>query len=837
MGFARDGEEVMAIEAMAIEASTSQDIQEVNVLTNRVNKRKQECNDAPREILFQRARSLTNSWKETEADPNRLRWGKAFVHILEESAIVIRDGELIVGSETKSIRGAEIVPECSPYDVLSALEQRTHRTMSEVMMASMDPDEEGIKEVANYWVGRSVNDIVYRAWQNKMGDSYTDLIDGRKGKTAILPDVNGTVYKTQTIYNPRIMKDGLSGIIRKAKEEKKKTISSAQFVSNDYTAIFHKTVILDVMVMTCEALIRFARKHADLAVEMAKTERDPVRKQELMEIAETCVWVPENPPRTFREALQFYWFIHLGIRKEAPYHSGPCPARMDQWLYPYYKKDLESGGLSRQEAAELLGLVWVKLNEMQNVSGSYFEKEAAGSLLQQVTLGGATLDGMDATNDLSYLILEVAQQMKMPQPGIYIRFHNRIDHDFMVKAIETNRETRGGIPAFLNDRIAIRNFLATGYAYEDAVEWSAAGCLSYVVSHCNLASKIAAYIIVPKVLEVALNNGVDPRTGMKVGKETGDVTKFAAMEQLYEAFWTQYDHFVEKGATEYWVGYSSKVEHLGTPLTSILIEDCLTRGLDVYEGGERYPEMGVCFGQRGCVDVADAFAAIKKLVFDEQKVTMAQLLTALKANWDGYEDIYRLCLQAPKYGNDDDYVDDIFNYVSLKCNEIILSKPNPCTGRPWRVSRPALTGHYPAGEVTGALPNGRKATMPLYDASLSPMIGADVNGPTALIKSATKADHIMPYMDSMVLNMKLSPSMLQTRPSIEKVLSLLKTFFDRGGWHIQFNITSREDLLEAKKNPEQWRHLIVRVAGYSAYFVDLPPAVQDEIVGRTEHGL
>jgi pyruvate formate-lyase/glycerol dehydratase family glycyl radical enzyme len=823
---------------MVISAAAVKETEKVNVLTDRVKKRKDECNSAPREILFQRARSLTASWKETEADPNRLRWAKALARVLEDSPIIIRDGELIVGSETEAVRGAEIVPECNPYDVLRQLDDaKTRRTMSEVMLATIDPDEEGMREIANFWVGRSVNDIVYRAWQQKMGDSYMDLIDGRQGKTAILPDVNGTVFKTQTIFNGKIMTGGLGGIIRRSAEEKKKTIDTSKYTPNSYNAIIHKTVILDMIIMTCEAVIKYARKHADLARKMAAAEKDPVRKAELEEISETCTWVPENTPRTFREALQFYWFIHLGLRKEAPYHSGPCPARIDQWAYPYYEKDLNEGRITRQEAAELLGLLWVKLNEMQMVSGSYFEKEAAGSLLQQVTLGGTNIDGTDATNDLSFLVLEVAQQIKMPQPGIYIRCHNNTDHEFMVKAIECNRETRGGIPAFLNDRIAIRNFLATGYSYEDAVEWSAAGCLSYVVSHCNLASKIAAYIIVPKVLEVALNNGVDPRTGLKVGKETGDVTKFNSIEQLYDAFWTQYDHFVEKAATEYWVGYSAKVEHIGTPMTALLIEDCLTRGLDVYEGGERYLEMGVCFGQRGCVDVADAFAAIKKLVFDEKKVTMARLMEALKADWVGYEDLHQLCLQAPKYGNDDDYVDDIFNYISLKCNEIILQKPNPCTGRPWRISRPALTGHYPAGEVTGALPNGRKAKTPLYDAGLSPMVAADVKGPTALIKSATKVDQIPWYMDSMVLNMKLSPSLIQSRASIEKVLSMLKVFFDRGGWHIQFNITSREDLLAAKKNPEEWKGLIVRVAGYSAYFVDLPPAVQDEIISRTEHAI
>ncbi|OGO08086.1 MAG: hypothetical protein A2Y92_03175 [Chloroflexi bacterium RBG_13_57_8] len=823
---------------MTIETAAKQEeLYRVNVLTDRVKKRQEECNSAPREILFGRARSITSSWKETEALPNRLRWGKAFQRVLEDSVIIIRDGELIVGAETKAIRGAEIVPECSPYDVLEALERKTHRTMSEVMAARIDPDEAGIKEVANFWIGRSVNDIVYKAWQNKMGDSFTDLIDGRKGKVAVLPDVNGTVYKTQTIFAPHIMKDGLGGVIRRAKEEKQKSLDTSRFVPNDYTAIFHKTVILDVMIMVCESLIKYARKHADLARKMAAAEKNPARKKELKEIAECCEWVPENPPRTFREALQFYWFIHLALRKEAPYHSGPCPARIDQWLYPYYQKDLKEGRLTRQEAAEMLGLIWVKLNEMQMVSGSYFEKEAAGSLLQQVTLGGTTVDGKDATNELSFLVLEVARQVQMPQPGIYVRWHSNIDHDFMIKAIIVNRETRGGIPAFLNDRIAIRNLLATGYSYEDAVDWSAAGCLSYVVSHCNLASKIAVYIIIPKVLEIALNNGVDPRTGMKVGKETGDVTKFTTIEQLYEAFWTQYEYFVDRGVKDYWVGYSCKVEHLGTPVTSLLIEDCLKRGLDVYEGGERYPEMGVCFGQRGCVDVADAFAAIKKLVFDEKKVTMPKMLAALKADWKGHDDIHQMCLLAPKYGNDDDYVDDIFNHVSLKCNEIILKKPNPCTGRPWRVSRPALTGHYPAGQVTGALPNGRKAGQPLYDAGLSPMVGADVNGPTALIKSATKADQVPWNMDSIVLNMKISPSALQSMPSITKMLSLLKTFFDRGGWHIQFNITSREDLLDAKKHPEQWKNLIVRVAGYSAYFVDLPPAVQDEIISRTEHGL
>ena len=810
----------------------------VNVLTDRVQKRKQECLSAPRVVLFQRARSLTSSWKETEAEPNRIRWAKAFARIMDDSPIMIYDGELIVGVETKELRGAEIVPEVNPYDVLEQMDSKTHRTMSEVMLASVDPDEAGIREVANFWVGRSVSDIVHKAYEQKLGPDYMTLMDRRcKGKVGILPDVNGTVYKTQTIFSGKIMQNGgLKGLIQRAKAEKIKNSAECQYVPNNYTAIYHKNIILDVMVMSCEAIIRYARKHAELARQMASTEKSAARKKELLEIAERCDWVPENEPRNFAEALQFYWFIHLALRKEMPYHSGPCPARIDQWAFPYYNADLKAGRITRQEASELIGLLWVKLNEMQMISGSYFEKEAAGSLLQQVTLGGTTKNGQDATNDLSYLILEVAHQIKMPQPGIYVRWHNGIDYNFMVKAIETNRDTRGGIPAFLNDRIAIRNFLALGVNYEDAVEWSAAGCLSYVVSHANLAAKISAYIIVTKVLEVALNNGVDPRTGIKCGPATGDATKFTSIEQLYDAFWKQYNYFIDK-AIDYSVGYTCKVEHLGTPVTCLIIEDCLKRGLDVYEGGERYPELGNNIGQRGVVDVADSLAAIKKLVFEEKKVTMAKLLAALKANWVGYEDIHQMCLKAPKYGNDDDYVDDIFNYFSLRCNDIIVAKPNPTNGKPWHASRPALTGHYPAGQDTGALPNGRISGTPLYDAGLSPMVGADINGPTALIKSATKVDHVRPEMDSLVLNMKFTPSVMKNRQSIDKVLAVLKTFFDRGGWHIQFNITSREDLMEAKAHPDEWKNLIVRVAGYSAYFVDLPPAVQDEIIARTEHNL
>jgi trans-4-hydroxy-L-proline dehydratase len=506
-------------------------------------------------------------------------------------------------------------------------------------------------------------------------------------------------------------------------------------------------------------------------------------------------------------------------------------------LYPYYEKDLREGNLSHQDMAEMLGCLWIKFNELQSFHGLMFSKEAAGSLLQQITIGGTDKDSRDATNALSYFILEISRQMKVPQSGIYVRWHPQIDHNFMLKAVETNRDTGAGIPAFLNDQAAIRNFLGWGIEYEDAIEWSAAGCLSYGLGNVNTVARMPLYFNVPKILEITLNNGIDPRTGIKAGKETGDATKFNSLAELEKAFYDQYDYFINKGLHDYYIGFLAKGERLCAPWSTALLEDSIKKGKDSTEEGGRYPQLNVVIGQRGYVDVANALAAIQKVVFDDRKVTLETLLAALKANWEGYEDTLQLCMQAPKYGNDDDYVDEIFNRAALTLNEMVITKQDPSTGARWKVSRPALTGHYYLGEVVGALPNGRKAGTPLYDACLSPGAGTDVNGPTSVIRSATKVNNFKPYMDSMVLNMKLSPSVLKDREALENFISLLRTFFNRGGWHIQFNILNREDLIAAKQHPEEWKHLIVRVVGYSAYFVELPEAIQDEIIARTEHGL
>jgi pyruvate formate-lyase/glycerol dehydratase family glycyl radical enzyme len=819
---------------MTITTEQMANINSVKVVTDRVRKRHLAVEGAPLWISGRRAKSYMESWKTSGAEPNNIRWALALARVFDESSIVIREGELIVASETKYVRGAEVVPEQNPQDIISSLEKKHMATMSEVMTASIDPDEEAnIVEASHYWLGQSIRDMVNATRLRHLGDKYAEILDAG---VRVMTDSVGVTGKNQAVFNARIIRLGLNETIERAKAEREKAFTSLTRFPKNPGTIYHKIAVLDEIIIACEGVINYARKHSQLAREMAKTEKDPIRKKELEQIAERCEWVPANPARTFAEALQSYWFCHIAYKKESPFPAGACPGLIDRWLYPYFVKDIKEGTLTYQQAAELLGCLWVKFNETQSFHSFMFLKEAAGSLLQQITLGGTDVNGKDATNELSYLILEVSRQMKIPQPGIYVRWHNNMDYNFQVKAVETNRDTGGGIPAFLNDTAGTRNFLGFGIPWNDAVEWSAAGCLSYALGNHNTVVRMPIYMNIPKMLEIALYNGVDPRTGIKAGKQTGDAAKFNSLEELENAFWEQYTYFLNKGLHDYFIGYLAKAEFLCAPFSTALLEDSIKDGKDSTEEGGRYPQLNLCVGQRGFADVANALAAIQKVVFEDKKVTMARLLKALKADWVGYEDVLQLCNKAPKYGNDDDYVDDIFNRISLKANDIIQSQHTP-DGARWKAGRPALTGHYYLGEVVGALPNGRKAGMPLYDAALSPGAGTDINGPTSAVKSATKVNHFRPDMDSLVMNMKLSSTVLRDREAIEKFITLLRTFFNRGGWHIQFNILNRDDLIEAKKHPEEWKHLIVRVAGYSAYFVELPPSIQDEIIARTEHGL
>ncbi|MDA8235060.1 MAG: hypothetical protein M0Z31_09735, partial [Clostridia bacterium] len=626
-------------------------------------------------------------------------------------------------------------------------------------------------------------------------------------------------------------------IIDLAKAEMKKMLDEGFSLERASSQALRKYYLLKSVIVTCAGIITYARRHAELARSQAEKESNPVRKKELERIAEVCDNVPANPPRNYWEAVQSLRFLHLACWKESS-ERPECPiGRIDQILNPYYEQDLKAGTLTRQDAAELLGAFWLKTRETENLVTIKREHRAApGTLLPNITLCGRDEHGNDLTNEVSWLVLEVMRQIKLSEPAVYVRYHKDMDEDFMLHALECNRDFGGGNPAFLNDELGTQRYLERGVKLEDAVGWNASGCLGY---HLDCAEHMAGMFSLnqAKIFELALNNGFDKRTGKQLGLQTGDAAKFTSLEQILEAFYKQEDYFAEILRKHYFIWWSS--ENMHSPMSGLraamLYEDCIPAGLTSREGGARYP---VCraswIGDRGLTDIADSLAAIKYLVFDQKKLTLPELLEALQNNWEGKEELRQMSLNAPKYGNDDDYVDDLFNNVSMKVQAILQSRPDPFTGEKPMLFKGAAAGHVTQGASVGALPNGRKSGTPLNDAATSAMPSMDVKGPTALINSATKVPHAKEMAGS-THNMKFSKAVLNSPEKLQKVAALVKTFCQRGGWHIQFNIHSADELLEARKNPAKYKNLLVRVGGYSAYFVDLPPELQQEIVTRTMH--
>ncbi len=840
----------MIVSSLTMPKVNSEEIKKVNVMTDRLKKLKSEWEEATADVYVDDTILFTKSWKETEGLPLDLRWAKAFAKRLEECPLLIRDGEIIVGSLTKFIRGNNVLAAMKPREVLEQLEKgRFDRKLSDIASTNIDPeDAKLLKEDCEYWVEHmpKVN-YVNEALKEELGKGHFDLMfdsgavfEGRAVRTN--PDRGlfqgwGAFGGGESQPHANVIDNGLNYIIGLAKAEMAKMMELGSGLPGASAAALRKYYLLKSIIVSCEAIIVYAKRHAEVARSLAKEESNPVRKKELEKIAEVCDWVPANPPRNYWEAVQSLRFLHLVFWKESSERPEVAIGRIDQMLYHYYEKDLEEGRLTRQEAAELLGAFWLKIRETENLVTIKREHRAApGTLLPNVTLCGRDEKGRDLTNEVSWLVLEVMRQIKLSEPSVYIRYHEGMNEEFMLHALECNRDFGGGNPAFLNDKLGTDRYLARGIKVEDAVNWTASGCLGY---HLDCAEHVAGMFSInqTKIFELTLNNGFDTRTEKQLGLQTGDVTKFTSIEQLYEAFYKQEDYFAEILRKHYFIWWSS--ENLYSPMSGLraamLYEDCIPAGLTSREGGARYP---VCkaswIGDRGITDIADDLAAIKYLVFDNKKITMTELLDALKANWEGKEDLRQMCLNAPKYGNDDDYVDDIFNQISMKTQEILQSRPDPFTGEKPFLFKGAAAGHVTQGASVGALPNGRKAGTPLNDAGTSAMPGVDVKGPTALINSATKVQHAQETI-GITHNMKFSKAVLNTPEKLKKVASLVKTFCSRGGWHIQFNIHSAGELLEARKQPEKHKSLLVRVGGYSAYFVDLPHELQDEIITRTLH--
>ncbi|NLX87327.1 MAG: glycyl radical protein, partial [Clostridiales bacterium] len=627
-----------------------------------------------------------------------------------------------------------------------------------------------------------------------------------------------------TVADDKIYKKGFLDF----KKDIEESLQSIDYL-NDPDA-YDKQEQLKAMLICADAVINYAKRHAQKAMELANTEQNPERKRELERMAEVCSHVPANAPRDFWEALQAYWFVHIGVITELNTWDSFNPGKLDQHLYPFYKKGLEDGTLTREKAKELLECFWVKFNNQPAPPkvGVTLAESGTYTDFANINIGGIKPDGSDGVNEVSYLLLDVIADMRILQPSTNVQISQKTPDRFVKKACEVIRMGMG-FPSVFNTDAVVKELMRQGKSIEDARCGGTSGCVE-TGAFGKEAYILTGYFNIPKVLEITLNNGLDKRTGKRIGLETGDPTEFQSFEELFEAFKKQMRHFIDIKIRGNNIIEKLYATYMPSPFLSIIVDDCIKKGKDYNAGGARYNSnyiQGVGIGT-----ITDCLSAIKFHVFDNKNLTMRELLTALSDNFEGHEKTRQMLRnKTPRYGNDDDYADSIMVSVFETFFNLVDGRKN-LKGGSYRVDMLPTTCHIYFGSVTGATPDGRWAEEPLSE-GISPVQGADRNGPTAVIKSASKMDHIK--TGGTLLNQKFTPQVLEGDQGLEKLSHLIRSYFKLDGHHIQFNVVSADTLRDAQKNPEKYSDLIVRVAGYSDYFNNLSKKLQDEIITRTEH--
>ncbi|MEM4523104.1 MAG: pyruvate formate lyase family protein, partial [Nitrososphaeria archaeon] len=748
---------------------------------------------------------------------------KAFAHVLDNIPIWIDENELIVGHGASEPGGVELDPFLGIWKIedIKGVEEEGLITVDE-------KDLPKINEMAKFWKTKNIQYRAQFAWTDslfnfmKVGISLPPMRskDEERGAyagsgLAIYSGLHLTVLDYEKLLNL-----GLMHFIKEAEAE----LENLRLFTRDD---IEKKNFLEAVIISLNAIIRFANRYAKLAEEMASKEKDPIRKKELERIAETCKWVPANPARTFYEAIQSFWFIYLVCNPSPTIGMG----RFDQYMYPFYKRDKEAGRITDEEVLALLCELRIKDMELVRIALRPIKRQQQAGIAKwhNMIIGGVTPDGKDATNELTYLILEAAKIVRTPHHTITLRVHENTPEDLIIKALEVVKLGLG-MPAFIGDKSYIEFLTSLGVPLEIARDYAIGGCLDVAIpGKARLGA--APFFVVPKVLEIFLNDGIDPRTGVMVKPLDKDLTEIKSFEEFLSSF-KQYLAYsisrVIEGQNTLWYFHQDTFKHV---VEAVLMDEGIDIGKGLLERKMPY-DFDATLLAVGMINVVDSLAAIKKLVFDEKKITLKQLKEALAANWQGYEEIRKMCLEAPKYGNDDDYVDsiavDLYNFYADE-----VYKYNYTNGERWVPGGISISSMWAGGAITGATPDGRFAGEVLADGSMSPMRGRDINGPTAVIRSASKINQSR--FASTLLNMKFHPSSLSSTEDLRKLAFLIKTYFKLGGKHIQFNVVSRETLIEAQKHPENYRDLVVRVAGYSAYFVELAKSIQDEIIKRTEH--
>ncbi|KPJ73934.1 MAG: formate acetyltransferase [Planctomycetes bacterium DG_20] len=764
-------------------------------------------------LSSERAELVTAFYKSGEIEKVSVPVGRAlaFRHIMEHRTIYIGEGELIVGERGPAPKATPTYPELcchslQDFQVLATRERTPFQVSDEVRRVYEE-------EIIPFWSGRTIRERLFSrmtdAWHQAFeAGVFTEFMEQRAFGHAILDD--------------KIYRHGFLDFKRRiaAHRERLDPLSDPR--------AFDKDEELKAMAICADALIRFAERHAEKARELAEAETDPTRQAELLAIAEVCSRVPAHAPRTFREALQSYWFVHLGVVTELNTWDSFNPGRLDQHLAPFYARETAAGTLTREGAMELLECFWIKFNSQPAPPKVGVTEEQSGTYqdFALINTGGVRPDGSDAVNEISYLILDVVEEMQLIQPSACVQVSARSPERFLKRACEVVR-TGLGQPSMFNTDTIVREMLYAGKSLADARAGGPSGCVT-VSAFGKESCTLTGYMNWPKIVELACYDGVDPNSGKRIGPPTGDPRTFGSFEQFFEAYRRQLAHFLDTK-----IAGNNFIERLyatamPAPYMSILMDDCIVKGRDYHDGGARYNPtyiQGVGLGT-----ATDALTAVKYHVYDKKTLSMDDLLAAMQANFDGREDL-RLALArgTPAYGNDDDYADEVAQRLFNAYHDLLNGRPNTKGGQ-YRVNLLPTTVHIYFGAVTGALPNGRRAGTPVSD-GISPTQGADVKGPTAVFKSAARIDHSR--TGGTLLNMKFSPQVL-AGDGIVHLAALVRSYFSLDGHHVQFNVVDGDTLRAAQEDPEAYRNLIVRVAGYSDYFVDVGRALQDEIISRTE---
>ncbi len=786
-------------------------------MNDRIKKLREQSLEARPIISLERAQLLTEFYESGKGERVSVPVARAlaFKYILENKHICINDGELIVGERGPAPKATPTYPDICTH----TLEDFEILHTREKVSFSVDDETRRVQSenVIPFWKGRSLRDRIF----DKVDDAWKDAYHA-----GIFTEFMEQRAPGHTVLDDKIYRKGFIDF----KADIETSIADLDFF--DDPEAYEKREELLAMSIAADAIMLYAKRHADKLRKLASMEKDKSRKEELEAMARICDRVPAHAPENLWEALQYYWFVHLGVITELNTWDSFNPGRLDCHLLPFYSCDLDEGRLTEERARELLQSFWVKFNNQPAPPkvGVTAQESNTYTDFCLINVGGVKENGESAANEMTYMILDVIEEMRLLQPSSMVQISKKSPDRLLKRALNIIK-TGYGQPSLFNTDAIVQEMIRQGKSVEDARNGGASGCVE-TGAFGKESYILTGYFNLTKVLEITLHNGVDSRTGKKIGVESGEPSGFATFDDLMNAFAKQLRHFIDIKIKGNIVIERLWAEYLPAPFMSILIDDCIKTGKDYNNGGARYNTsyiQGVGLGS-----ITDSLTAIKYHVFDNKNISLPQLVNTLKDNFDDAADLRnKLLNETPRYGNDDDYADDIMKQVFELYFQTVDGRPNTKSGH-HRINLLPTTCHVYFGSVIGAMPDGRLRGEPLSE-GVSPVQGADRKGPTAVLKSASKIDHVR--TGGTLLNQKFTPQLLESEDGLEKVAHLVRAYFTMDGHHIQFNVVTAETLRKAQKNPEKYRDLIVRVAGYSDYFVDLGVDLQNEIIRRTEHGV